>query len=275
MVKHLWIGVVVVAVALVGCEPKGDKASPPAKVERAPTPEAPPSDPADLEGTWHLVEMGGQEALPGTTLSFDSGVIRGSAICNTYNVSYTLSSDGQLVLGQDGGLTEIACVGLPPGWYEQEIGYWRQLNGLQAHRRDGERLILSTAQGELVFVPEGSVATLPLEGTQWQAYSLYQGGGESTIATPQPVHLTFAEGQATGSLGCNHLSGTYTLEGESLKLGELSLTERSCGSEADALEAQLWSFLRALKDTRVKYDRMWMNSNDNDALYFCAAPAAP
>jgi heat shock protein HslJ len=64
-----------------------------------------------------------------------------------------------------------------------------------------------------------------LAGTSWTLVSI---GGAPVVEGSGP-HLTFAaNGNASGSTGCNSMSGTYATDGAALTFGPLATTRMAC-----------------------------------------------
>lgn len=64
-----------------------------------------------------------------------------------------------------------------------------------------------------------------LAGTSWTLVSI---GGVPVVEGSGP-HLTFgADGNASGSTGCNSMSGTYATDGAALTFGPLATTRMAC-----------------------------------------------
>lgn len=68
-----------------------------------------------------------------------------------------------------------------------------------------------------------------LEGTNWLLESFASADGQATAAL-EGVQVTalFADGQVSGSAGCNNYSGGYTVDGSSLTVGPLVSTMMAC-----------------------------------------------
>lgn len=117
------------------------------------TPAPTPGPHAWLAGTsWTLTEMGGKPPVASpqpATLEFGlDGRVGGSAGCNRYTATYTEDA-GRLVIGQ-GASTRMLCNA--PGVMEQEAAYLKTLAGSHTFSRDGDRLVVKTADGgTLVF----------------------------------------------------------------------------------------------------------------------------
>jgi len=77
-----------------------------------------------------------------------------------------------------------------------------------------------------------------LEGRSWTLASL---AGAEVIGT---VTVTFNEGQLSGSAGCNSYFGSYQLDGQSITIGPMGMTEMFCMDEG--VMDQEMAFLAAL-----------------------------
>ena len=93
--------------------------------------------------------------------------------------------------------------------------------------------------------PSSSQASASPENTSWQLTRL----GDKTV-TPDPQHgpnitLHSEQHRVTGSGGCNRITGSYTLDGDKLKFGQMASTMMACVSGMDTEHA----FLDALGKT--------------------------
>lgn len=110
-----------------------------------------------LDGTsWVLTSLNGSSPIAGSTitLAFEDGRASGSAGCNSYGGSYTLSgADG--VTFRDVFSTMMACVG-PEGVMEQEIQYLDILGAAHGYSMQDNTLQIFTPDGAfLQFVSQG------------------------------------------------------------------------------------------------------------------------
>lgn len=108
-----------------------------------------------LEGTWNLdsyVNSAGTlvDVLPNTqvTLTFQGGSVGGSAGCNSYGGTCTLSGSA-LTVGPL-AVTEMYCT--DPGVMEQEGDYLAALNSVVRYRIEGRTLVLINADGREVLI---------------------------------------------------------------------------------------------------------------------------
>src|SRR5262249_51786797 len=71
--------------------------------------------------------------------------------------------------------------------------------------------------------------------------------GRQGVVSPlngSPIALSFAEGRVSGRTGCNNFNGSYTLAGNSIKIGPLAATRMMCAEDVMTQERQL---LKALE----------------------------
>ena len=87
----------------------------------------------------------------------------------------------------------------------------------------------------------GGGNTPGIEDTPWQLVS----GKDITISDGVVVSAAFTEGNVFGSSGCNQYRGPYTLDGDSLEIGETAGTRMACPPPADEIER---AYLAALVD---------------------------
>jgi heat shock protein HslJ len=113
---------------------------------------------APLDGTgWTLALLNGREPIAETliTLSFENGILLGSAGCNTYgggpdSGAYQATLNGSLTITQT-AITVVDCPE-PPGVLEQEQDYMDALQAAAAYRMTESRLEILDASGITVLV---------------------------------------------------------------------------------------------------------------------------
>jgi heat shock protein HslJ len=115
----------------------------------------------------------------------------------------------------------------------------------------------------------------PLSGKRWLLAEL---GGRAAIRTssPRDAHLLFETDSARvgGSTGCNHLSGRFTLSGDSIRFGPTITTKMAC---VDTLIMQQeTAFVSALDSTRryeLRGDTLvFLGAGGAVAKFLAAAP---
>src|SRR5262249_52662674 len=89
-----------------------------------------------------------------------------------------------------------------------------------------------------------------------------------------PITLTFGDGRFSGRTGCNTFNGSYTLEGNSIRIGATAVAGMMC---ADSVMAQEREFLRALESAvkwNVQGDHLDMHRADGERALEAAPEAA-
>ena len=174
--------------------------------------------------------------LPGAvqvTAEFGTdGTVSGNAGCNSYNGSYTIDG-GSITFGPLIS-TKMAC---PEAQMAVETAYLAALGKAATWSigTDG-KLSISGPDGKvaLVFDPAAGLA-----GTSWM---LTQQDGKPVAAGVTITAQFGADGNVSGSGGCNNYNGSYTVEGGSITFGMIASTMMACpepqmGAEAAYLGA--------------------------------------
>jgi len=98
--------------------------------------------------------------------------------------------------------------------------------------------------------PEPTSA-VDLAGTSWTLVSI---GGAPVVEGSGP-HLTFdTEGQASGSTGCNSISGSYAADGAALTFGPLATTRMACEEDLMAQESAVLEALTGVSGWEIDAD---------------------
>ncbi len=256
MFKKMHVPLIIILLALIGLaacapvEPAAPLTEPPPAVTEPPTeapaPTAPPptATPPALDGTnWNLIGSGDPAKptppLPGSTitLDFDAGQAGGSAGCNFYGGAYTLEGN-QVKWGEPYfTVTEMAC---QEPLMQQETDYMAMLQNAETLALEGERLVIQTLDGTLIFEP---AAAAELEGTTWFLQGIVKGEAIMSLWLDENITLAFEEGSIGGSAGCNQYNAGYELDGSSLTLGPIASTMMAC--EEDVMQREI-EFLAAL-----------------------------
>ncbi|MEU0249469.1 META domain-containing protein [Streptomyces sp. NPDC006235] len=177
-----------------------------------------------------------QKAPTGAHVTIDKGRAEGSLGCNNFRADATVEGD-RIRLGRTMS-TQMACENKPMDFEQTLVG---MLSGREFQTRvDGDRLTLTTGQGETVRLTKAKDA--PLSGTKW------------TVTTPDTdgrAHLTFdaKKGTVSGSLGCNKVNAEATVRDGDITLGRPATTRMMC---EDSLMSGEKALLR-LFDGKLKY----------------------
>ena len=197
-----------------------------------------------LDGThWKLTSFdsgGTSTAVPAGVVvdaRFAAGNIGGSSGCNVYTGPVTVTSTSIKV----GALatTQMAC---PGPQSETETAYLAALAKAATFTATADALTMFDSGGSPILVYAAGPAN-PLEG-DWNVTG-YNNGKEAVTSPTSGTSLTatFTADAVSGSSGCNTYNGTYTLDGDALKIGPLATTRMACDQ---AVMDQETLFLAAL-----------------------------
>jgi heat shock protein HslJ len=117
------------------------------------------------------------------------------------------------------------------------------LRGAESYAISGDVLIIHAVERELRFQAEPPPPITPLTGSVWLLETaVRRSDGQATShAVPEwlPVTAAFADGQISGSDGCNSYGGSYHVEGEQFSVGEIARTAAGCEDETINLFSEL------------------------------------
>jgi heat shock protein HslJ len=77
----------------------------------------------------------------------------------------------------------------------------------------------------------GSVLEPRLDGRTFLSTAVSENGAPRPLFEDSRIRLRFEAGRLSADAGCNHLSGGYRLEGTTLVVGQLAMTEMACMPE--------------------------------------------
>jgi heat shock protein HslJ len=229
----------------------------------------------ELDGTsWQLTEYGAEDS-PQTangelTLIFGPGdTISGNGGCNTFGGTYLRQGESfttsQLVS------TMMACA--DNSLTEQEGVYTRALTNATALMIEGDELRITYPDGVLRFTKLGAAATPPLEGTRWELITFTTVDGDTAAGTSlvngSEITAEWNSGTVRGSAGCNQYSAPYTLEGDTLTVGDVITTRMACDGPIMEQEQTFVDALGAATALTVDGDRLVV-THPNGSLEFAA-----
>jgi heat shock protein HslJ len=192
---------------------------------------------AGLEGTsWILTSLDGQAPVVGSTITaaFEAdGKMGGNSGCNGYGASYEVNGDRLAI--DDPFSTMMAC---EPALMDQETAYLAALTATATYAISGESLSLKDASGvaRLLFRAQPS----DLGGTSWTvlSYNNGQGGVVSILAGTELTAEFSADGQLSGSAGCNTYSASYSTAEASITIGPAASTRMYCAEPEGVMEQE-------------------------------------
>ncbi len=240
--------------------------------------------PEPLVGTqWQLTSFhddrgGARSVLAGTEITAtldEAGNLAGSAGCNSYFATVEVSGN-QFTIPGPVGSTLMACAE-PEGIMDQESSYLAALQDVATYEIEGRSLTLFDAEGDplLTFA---AIEPTPLVGTSWTVIGYNNGrGGVTSVLAGTELTATFgADGQVTGSAGCNSYFAGYELDGQAISIGQAGITEMFC-MEPDGVMDQEAEFMAALQRAAtytIEWDRLQLRDADG-ALQVDLVPSEP
>jgi copper homeostasis protein (lipoprotein) len=181
----------------------------------------------DLSGKWMLKEINGTPAQPGMPgkeayLEFDTDKMRvaGSGGCNRIAGGYEMEN-GKMKFKQFAS-TMMAC---PNMGSEQQL--LKIINEGTAEQQ-GDQLTVTSAAGRASYQRANATAGIDLSG-KWMLKDV--NGVAPQIATPgrEPfLEFDTAKMRVAGLGGCNRISGSYTVDGQTIQFKPFISTRMAC-----------------------------------------------
>ncbi len=213
------------------------------------TQEQPVSGTNSLDGTsWMLTTLNGQPALKDSTvtLNFEAGKVAGNDGCNRYSGTYTAS--GNTIKFGPLATTMMACA--EP--IMQQAGTYQQALGQAAtFKADAKQLTLYDASGKELTV--FNAQSTGLAGTAWIVTG-YNNGKQAVVSVMNGTELTAnfgADGQLSGSAGCNNYTASYQTDGSTITIGPAASTKKACEQAVMDQEQQYLAALSTAATYRI------------------------
>jgi heat shock protein HslJ len=124
------------------------------------------------------------------------------------------------------------------------------------------RLAALLVAGSAAACGGGDGSAAAFEGTHWVLTSNLPLFGWHEA----PPTATFADGEVTGSTGCNAFRATYEVDGDSLELGEVVATTVTCLPPRDEVETWYRDRLGQVASWRMARDDLVLLDADGDPL---------
>jgi len=221
----------------------------------------------DLIGkVWALTELKGTPPAAGVGISaqFSSdGKVSGSAGCNRYNGTYTVSGNS-ITFSSPMATTMMMC---EQTVMDQESAYLQALGEAKTFAVNGDQLTLVGADNTTLVVYQAQ--TQDLSGTSWEATG-YNNGKLAVIGILGSTTLTAdfgKDGTLSGTSGCNTYSGGYKVNGDQITIGPLASTMMACSEPAGVMEqeAQYLAALQSAATYQIEGNVLQLRTKD-DAL---------
>ena len=186
----------------------------------------------DLTGkVWALTELMGKAPMAGTGISAEftaDGKVAGSAGCNRYSGTYTVSG-GNITFSTQMAMTMMMC---EQAVMDQESAYMQALGEAKTFAVNGDQLTLTGGDGVTLAVYKAQ--SQDLAGTTWQV-TAYNNGNQAVIGVVEGTTLTASfskDGSMSGNSGCNDFNGPYKIDGDQITIGPLASSMKMCSDPA-------------------------------------------
>ena len=197
-------------------------------------------DPAALVGTaWQLLTLDGSplDETLSFMLAFAENGYNGLAGCRHFEGNYQ-AGDGEIQFPSI-AMVELDCPGADDAYWSKEGRFTDALTWARHWRIVDGQLEIRTERGEiLIFAPYTPTPEVTLDGTAWSLTAFTEDGTTTSLLADTQITLSFEDGQASGSAGCNSYFGPYTLEDGELHIGPVAITEMYCMSPEGVMEQE-------------------------------------
>jgi len=212
---------------------------------------------------------------PVTALFDSSGKLSGSAGCNQYTATYSVS--GRSITISQPATTLMAC---EESVMQQESTYLADLTKASSYSNTpGDTLTFFDASGAVILVykrpVDASAGQLPIVGV-WDLFSYNNGkGGIETVIIGSTTTADFgADGKLAGSAGCNQYSATYTTSGQEITITQPASTRMACENALMQQETQYLSLLPKARTYTITGDQLTLfDSTGTKLLIYTPAPS--
>jgi heat shock protein HslJ len=224
----------------------------------------------DLTGTvWALTELMGKPPVAGTGISAEftaDGKVSGSAGCNRYSGSYTVSGNN-ITFSSPMASTMMMC---EQAVMDQESAYLNALGEVTAFAINGDQLTLSAGDGTQLAVY--TAQSQDLAGTNWEA-TAYNNGKQAVVGVEEGTTLTASfgkDGNLSGNAGCNQYNGSYTVNDDQITIGPLASTMMMCSDPAGVMdqEAQYLAALQSAANYQIEGNVLQLRTADDAIAVF-------
>lgn len=118
----------------------------------------------------------------------------------------------------------------------------------------------------------GGSQAAPLEGAAWRLMELPGASSGALARLTRPVTARFESGRLTGFAGCNNFSGSFTLDGDQLKIGQVASTQMACPEPGSTIENAFHAALSGTLQYAVDGDKLTATNAAGETLRFQREP---
>ena len=215
---------------------------------------------ATLEGPrWVLVSYATRDgktlqAIPGAeaTAQFEKGNVHGTTGCNNYEAPYEAKGDKLTV-----GVTATTMKMCPPPIMDQESAYLAAIQSAATYKIADGTLTIANAKGKAVLTYRAETP-VSLTGGTW-VMTGYNNGKQAVVSALPDVEVTAifgADGQLSGSAGCNRYNAPYTVDGNKIKIGMAISTMMACEQPIMDQEAQYLAAIQTAATYKIEGSKL-------------------
>ena len=113
----------------------------------------------------------------------------------------------------------------------------------------------------------GAASSQDLQAQRWL---LDEAAGNPSFDADGSVTIDFDEDAVHGTGPCNTFNGAYELDGDSIAIGPLASTMRSCGDMVDQAETAIFAAFEAVDTAAMDDDRLVLSGPDDLEMVFIA-----
>jgi heat shock protein HslJ len=112
----------------------------------------------------------------------------------------------------------------------------------------------------------------PIEGSAWRLTHMPGAQSAALAQLNRPVTIKFESGRLSGFAGCNNFTGSYSLDGNQLKIGPVASTQMACPEPGSSIESTFHKALSGSLNIAVDGDRLAATTASGDTLRFQKEP---
>ncbi|WP_175412112.1 META domain-containing protein [Streptomyces sp. TRM64462] len=124
--------------------------------------------------------------------------------------------------------------------------------------------------------PGSDPAAVPVTGVHWTVDSLTVDGERTAAPAPTAAYVEFTgNNQAKGNFGCNHFTAAATVEGETVTVGTVSMTEMACDEPVQSFEDTFRKTFTGELRARLADERLTLTNAAGDRITLREEAEAP